>query len=160
MKRIPESQSPKFNSGFSTHAVMDVVIPEDANGVLFALGGISAGFSVFMENGVLKAEYNAMTLNRYKVSSEGKIPTGDVKIEVIVKALDKKPMAPSLVTLLVNGKKVGEVTAETTVPAVFTAAETFDVGLDTGSAVALEYHDKVPFEFNGEIKKLTIRYID
>ncbi len=160
MTRIPESQAPKFNSGFSTYATIDAVLPENANGVLFSLGGISAGFTVFMENGVLKAEYNAMTLNRYKVSSAEKIPAGDVKIEVIVKAKEKKLMAPSVVTLIVNSKQVGEVTAETTVPAVFTAAETFDVGMDTGSAVALEYHDKVPFKFNGKIEKLNIKYID
>ncbi|MCK5907302.1 MAG: hypothetical protein KAG37_06915, partial [Flavobacteriales bacterium] len=73
---------------------------------------------------------------------------------------EKKPLAPSLVTLLVNGKEVGKVMAETTVPAIFTASETFDVGMDTGSAVAVEYHDKVPFKFNGKIKKINIKYID
>lgn len=39
-------------------------------------------------------------------------------------------------------------------------SETFDVGMDLGSAVALDYHDKVPFKFNGTIEKLNIRYID
>jgi len=101
-----------------------------------------------------------MTLNRYKVSSTGKIPTGNVKIEVIVKASEKKPLAPSTVTLLVNGKEVGEVVAKTTVPAIFTASETFDVGMDTGSGVAMEYHEQVPFKFNGTINKITVRYID
>jgi len=160
MTRIAESQAPKFQSGFSTHASIDVNVPENANGVLYAVGGIAAGFTVYMQDGVLKAEYNAMTLNRYKVSSKEKIATGDVKIEVIVKAQEKKPLAPSTITLKVNGKVVGETIAETTVPAIFTAAETFDVGADTGSAVALEYHDKVPFKFNGKIKKINIKYID
>ena len=160
MTRIPESQAPKFMSGFSTHSTIDVDLPENANGVLFAVGGISAGFTVFMEDGVLRAEYNAMTLNRYKVSSEEKIPAGKTTIEVIVQASAKKPLAPSTITLLVNGKKVGEVVAETTVPAIFTASETFDVGMDTGSGVAMEYHDRVPFAFNGRIEKIVIQYID
>ena len=160
MTRIAESQAPKFQSGFSTDAVIDATVPENANGVLYAVGGIAAGFTVYMQDGVLKAEYNAMTLNRYKVSSKGKIATGDVKIEVIVKAQEKKPMAPSVITLKVNGEVVGEGTAEKTVPGLFTAAETFDVGADTGSAVALEYHDKVPFKFSGKIKKINIKYID
>jgi arylsulfatase len=160
MTRIPESQAPKFMSGFSTHSTIDAVLPENANGVLFAVGGLSAGFTVYLEEGVLKAEYNAMTLNRYKVHSTGKIPVGKVKIEVIVQAREKKPMAPSTITLLVNGKKVGEVVAETTVPAIFTASETFDVGMDTGSGVAMEYHDRVPFAFSGTIDKLVITYID
>lgn len=160
MTRIAESQAPKFMSGFSTHSTIDVDMPKDANGVLFAVGGISAGFTVFMENGVLKAEYNAMTLNRYKASSKSKIKTGRIKIEVIVQAQEKKPMAPSLITLKVNGKKVGEVMAKTTVPAIFTASETFDVGMDYGSGVAMEYHDKIPFKFTGKINKLNIKYID
>jgi len=160
MTRIAESQAPKFMSGFSTHSTIDVDMPKDANGVLFAVGGISAGFTVFMENGILKAEYNAMTLNRYKARSKSKIKTGKIKIEVIVQAQEKKPMAPSLITLKVNGKKVGEVMAKTTVPAIFTASETFDVGMDLGSGVAMEYHDKIPFKFNGKINKLNIKYID
>jgi len=160
MKRIPESQAPKFQSGFSSLSTIDVTMPEDANGVLYAVGGIGGGFTVYMREGVLHAEYNAMILNRYKVQSKGKIPTGDMKIEVIVKAESKKPMAPSTITLKVNGKTVGKGVAERTVPAIFTAAETFDVGLDTGSAVALDYHDKIPFKFSGKIKKINIKYID
>ncbi len=159
MSRIPESQAPKFMSGFSTHATIDVYLPENANGVLYAVGGLSAGFTVYMQDGILKAEYNAMTLNRYKVNSGGKIPTGDVVIEVIVKAQEKKPLAPSEITLLVNGKEVGKVMAKTTVPAIFTASESFDVGMDMGSGVAMEYHDKIPFKFTGKIKKLNIKYI-
>ncbi len=83
-----------------------------------------------------------------------------VKIEVIVKATDKKPLAASNITLKVNGKTVGEVVAETTVPAIFTAIEIFDVGMDLGSAVASEYHERVPFKFNGTIEKVNIKYID
>jgi len=113
-----------------------------------------------MDEGILKAEYNAMTMNRYKASSKGKIPTGKVNIEVIVQAQEKKPLAPSLITLKVNDKVVGEVMAETTVPALFTGSESFDVGMDLGSAVALEYHKRVPFKFNGKIEKINIKYTD
>ena len=147
-------------SGFSTHSTIDADIPENASGVIYSVGGLSAGFTVYMDAGELKAEYNAMTMNRYKVSSEGTIPTGKVKIEVIVKAQEQKPMAPSLITLKVNGNTVGEVMAEKTVPAIFTGSETFDVGMDLGSAVALDYHEQAPFKFSGEIKKINIRYID
>jgi len=160
MTRIHESQAPKFQSGFSTHSTILVDIPENTSGVIYAVGGISAGFTVYMDKGVLKAEYNAMTLNRYKVNSGEKIPTGKVKIEVIVKAQQKKPLAPSLITLKVNGKTVGEVMAKRTVPALFTASESFDVGMDLGSAVALDYHEQIPFKFGGTIESLNIRYID
>jgi len=46
------------------------------------------------------------------------------------------------------------------VPAVHTASETFDVGVDMGSPVALDYFDKAPFRFNGKIEKIYIRYLD
>jgi len=160
MTRIGESQAPKFMSGFSTHSTIEVDLPENAEGVLFSVGGIAAGFTVYMDKGILHAEYNAMTLNRFKVNSGTAIPTGKVKIEVIVQAQEKKPLAPSMITLKVNGDVVGEVLVEITVPGAFTASETFDVGMDLASAVSLDYHDRSPFKFNGMIEKLTIAYIE
>ena len=54
--RIPEAIAPKFLSGGSTLAVIDAQIDKDAEGVLFALGGTSSGFAVYMDKGLLKAE--------------------------------------------------------------------------------------------------------
>ena len=158
--RIPESMAPKFLSGRSTLAVIDAEIDKDAKGVLFSLGGISSGFTVYMDKGFLKAEYNAMTLNRYKVASEMAIPTGKVKIEVETRYDNQERMGPATVTLTVNGKQVGQGRIERSVPAAHTASETFDVGADLGSPVALDYFDKAPFRFNGKIKKIHIRYLD
>ena len=158
--RIPEGLAPKFASGRSSVAVIDADIPKDAEGVLFALGGISAGFTVYMDKGFLKAEYNALTLNRYKIASQSVIPTGKVKIEVATKYDTKERMAPATITLKVNGKEVGQGRVEISVPAIFTASETFDVGMDLASPVALDYFDRAPFKFNGKIEKVYIKYID
>ena len=49
--RIPEPIAPKFLSGRSSIAVIDAEIDKDAEGVLFAVGGISPGFTVYMEKG-------------------------------------------------------------------------------------------------------------
>jgi arylsulfatase len=158
--RIPEAMAPKFLSGRSTLAVIDAEIAKDAEGVFFAVGGISAGFTVYMDKGFLKAEYNAMTLNRFKIASKSAIPTGKVKIEVETKYDTKERLAPATVTLKVNGKQIGQGRIERSVPAIFTASETFDVGVDLGSPVALDYFDKAPFRFNGKIEKIHIRYTD
>jgi arylsulfatase len=158
--RIPEGLAPKFASGRSSVAVIDADVPKDAEGVLFALGGISAGFTVYMDKGFLKAEYNALTLNRYKVSSQSAIPTGKVKIEVVTKYDTTERMAPATITLKVNGKEVGQGRVEISVPAIFTASETFDVGVDLASPVALDYFDRAPFKFNGKIEKIHIAYIE
>ena len=158
--RIPEAMAPKFASGRSTVAVIDAEIGKDAEGVLFALGGISSGFTVYMDKGFLKAEYNAMTLNRYKIASKSVIPTGKVKIEVETKYDTMERLAPATVTLKVNGKQVGQGRIGRSVPAAHTASETFDVGVDLGSPVALDYFDRAPFRFNGKIEKIHIRYTD
>lgn len=158
--RIPESLAPKFVSGRSSVAVIDADLPKDAEGVLFAVGGISAGFTVYMDKGFLKAEYNAMTMNRYKITSKSAIATGKVKIEVETKYDAKERLAPATITLKVNGKEVGQGRVERSVPAVFTASETFDIGMDLASPVAMDYLERAPFKFNGKIEKIDIKYID
>ena len=158
--RIPEAMAPKFASGRSTLAVIDAEIGKNAQGVLFALGGISSGFTVYMDKGLLKAEYNAMTLNRYKIASKSPIPTGKVKIEVETKYDKMERMAPATVTLTVNGKQVGQGRIERSVPGGHTSSETFDVGKDLGSPVSLDYYDRAPFRFNGKIEKIQIRYLN
>jgi len=159
-ERIPEAMAPKFTSGRSTTAIIDAEIGEGAEGVLFALGGISSGFTVYMDKGFLKAEYNAMTLNRYKIASASAIPAGKVKIEVETRYDSIERMAPATVTLIVNGEQVGQGRIERSVPAAHTASETFDVGVDLGSPVSLDYYDRAPFRFNGEIEKIQIGYIE
>jgi arylsulfatase len=113
-----------------------------------------------MDKGFLKAEYNAMTLDRYKIASESAIPTGKVKMEVEMDFDSHERLAPATVTLRVNGKQVGQGRVERSVPAVFTASETFDIGKDLGSPVALDYFDRAPFVFNGAINRINIRYTD
>ena len=140
--------------------MIDADIGKHAEGVLFALGGVSSGFTVYMDKGLLKAEYNAMTLNRYKITSESAIPIGKVKIEVETKYDSMERLAPATVTLTVNGTQVGQGRVERSVPAAHTASETFDVGVDLGSPVALDYYDRAPFRFTGEIEKIHIGYIE
>lgn len=158
--RIPEAIAPKFISGFSSLAVIDADIGENAEGVLFALGGTSSGFTVYMDKGFLKAEYNAMTLNRYKASSAVAIPTGKVQIEVKTQYDSKERSAPATVTLVVNGEEVASMRMPNSIPVIHTASETFDVGHDLGSPVSLDYLERAPFKFNGKIEKINIKYLN
>ena len=48
-------------------------------------------------------------------------------------------------------------TVKRTVPAAFTASETFDVGVDLGSPVSLDYFDRVPFPFSGKIGQVEVK---
>jgi arylsulfatase A-like enzyme len=158
--RIPEEMAPKFVSGRSTLAVIDAEMPKDAEGVLFVLGGTSSGFTVYMDKGVLHAEYNCMTLNRYKFSSKTAIPTGKVKIEVETKYDSKEREAPATLTMKVNGKQVAQGRIERSVPGSHTVSDTFDIGMDANAPVSLDYYDRAPFKFNGKIEKVYIKYLE
>ena len=41
-------------------------------------------------------------------------------------------------------------------PAAFSASETFDVGVDLGSVVSVDYFDRRPFRFTGKIEKVEV----
>jgi arylsulfatase len=49
------------------------------------------------------------------------------------------------------------VTVKRTVPAAFTASESFDVGVDLGSPVSPVYFDRRPFRFDGRIGKVEVK---
>ena len=54
------------------------------------------------------------------------------------------------------GKEVARTTVKRTVPAAFTASETFGVGVDLGSPVSLDYFDRRPFALNGTVKEINV----
>jgi hypothetical protein len=60
--------------------------------------------------------------------------------------------------LSVDGKEVARNSMEHTTPITFPEDETFDIGEDTRTGVALvEYRYDVPFKFTGKINKLTFK---
>jgi arylsulfatase A-like enzyme len=61
-------------------------------------------------------------------------------------------------TLIVDGKEVARNSMEHGTPITFPEDETFDIGQDTRSGVAmLKYRYDVPFKFTGKIDKLTFK---
>jgi hypothetical protein len=62
---------------------------------------------------------------------------------------------PEGASLYLDGEKVGDGRVEVTVPMMFSAAETCDVGKGTGSAVSPDY-DARENEFNGEVNWVQI----
>ena len=58
--------------------------------------------------------------------------------------------------LSVDGKEVAKKSVDRTTPITFPEDETFDIGQDTRTGLAmLEYRYDVPFKFTGKINKLT-----
>jgi arylsulfatase len=151
--RMPEFTAPPVGKR-SDHVTIDVEVGKEASGVLYALGGASGGLTVYMDKGQLVYEYNMLIIERTIAKGEGKIAAGKHKIEV--SETIAKPGAPADVVLTVDGKKVARTTVKRTVPAAFTASETFDVGADLGSPVSLDYFDRAPFKFDGKIERIVV----
>jgi len=156
MTRIPESEAPNVRNG-NLRAEIEAQVPEGVDGVVFAMGGYTGGVSLYALDGELYYEYSALLLRRDKIKV-GKLPAGDVNI-IMEMRTPLERAAPAELKFWINGEPAATGTVERTVPAVFTASETFDVGMDTSSPVANDYLDQAPFEFEGTLKKLHFQYL-
>jgi arylsulfatase len=152
--RMPEFTAPGLGRE-SNHVTVDAEVGGRASGVLYALGGASGGLTLYMDHGELVYEYNMMIIERYVARSKDKLAPGPHRIEVDTTIA--KPGAPAEVVLTVDGDEVARTTVKRTVPAAFTASETFDVGLDLGSPVSLDYFDRRPFPFDGKIASVKVQ---
>ncbi len=81
---------------------------------------------------------------------------GKARIEIESKLADKIGGAMD-VTLRVNGAVGARTTIPRTVPVAFTASESFDVGMDQGSPVSLDYFERRPFRFDGGIASVEVQ---
>ncbi|MFZ1956314.1 MAG: sulfatase/phosphatase domain-containing protein, partial [Desulfobacterales bacterium] len=157
LTRIPESQAPNVRNG-NLRAKIEAEAPAGVNGVIFAMGGYAGGVSLYALDGELYYEYSALLLKRDKIKV-GALPAGEVTIAFEMRT-PMKPAAPAELTFWINGKEAAKGTVQRTVPLIFTASETFDVGMDTASPVADDYFDKAPFAFEGTLKKLHFAYLE
>ena len=153
-RRMPEFTAPGLGKKDNV-LEMDLTTEENSTGVLYALGGASAGLTCYMDDGYLCYEYNLFIVERYTVKSEQKIPAGEHTI--VVDTSVPRPGGPATISLEVNGEPVGKLTTKRSAPAAFTASETFDVGLDLGSPVSTSYSKRRPFAFDGKINSIRVR---
>jgi len=157
MTRIPESEAPNVRNG-NLRVEIEAEVPEKVNGVLFAMGGYAGGVSLYALDGELYYEYSALLLKRDKIKV-GALPVGDVTIAYEMKTPMERA-APAELTFWINGEEAATGTVQRTIPAAFTASETFDVGMDTASPVADDYFDRAPFQFEGALKQLHFKNLE
>ena len=153
--RMPEFTAPGIGRE-SNIVTIDAEFGENASGVLYALGGASGGLTLYMDKGTLIYDYNMMIIENYEARSAEKIPAGKHRIEIETTLQAPKPGSAADVVIRVDGKEAARVTVGRTVPAAFTASETFDVGVDLGSPVALAYDERRPFRFDGKIESVVV----
>jgi len=130
----------------------DVVVPADgAEGVIAAQGGAFGGWSLYAADGKPAYCYNLFGLQRFKVYGEEPLAEGEHQVRVEF-AYDGGGLGKGgTAALYVDGDKVGEGRVDGTVPMVFSADETLDIGADSGTPVS---DDLAPteLEFNGRVR--------
>lgn len=112
-----------------------------------------------MRSARFPVEYNLFEIQRTRLVSKQKLPTGKVKIEVETVYAEHKPAGPLNVTLKVNGAAVAGGRVPISAPLLFTANDCLDIGTDLGSPVSLDYFDRAPFAFNGKIDEVKVKYL-
>jgi arylsulfatase A-like enzyme len=142
------------NKSYSVTA--EVVVPKSgANGVIIAQGGSFNGWSLYAKDGKLKYCYNLLGVKLFYAEASKPIPVGQHQVRMEFK-YDGGGLAKGGNALLyMDGAKVAEGRVETTVPMLFSADETLDVGRGTGSPVSPDYDPK-DNEFNGEVNWVQI----
>jgi arylsulfatase len=159
---VPNSGAPSIlNKAYTITA--EVTIPEGgAEGMIVTDGGRFGGYGLFLSKGEFGFGrgkvvflYNLLDLKR--TTWDG--PELGAGKHTIV--FDYKPDGAGLGkggtgVLSVDGKEVAKNSIEHSTPITFPEDETFDIGSDTRTPLALiEYRYDVPFKFTGTINKLT-----
>jgi arylsulfatase A-like enzyme len=155
--RMPEFCAPALGNRANILTI-DLDLPADPNGVLYALGGAGGGLTCYVDDGFLCYEYNTFIVMRTKIRSEKKLPAGTAKIEVSTEYAEARPAGPLNVTMTVNGDEFAQGQVPVSAPLAFSANDCLDIGTCLGGSVSLDYYDKAPFPFNGTIHNVNVRY--
>jgi len=155
MGRLTEASL--LNVKNKSHAVTaEVVVPESgAEGVIIAQGGAFAGWSLYARGGKPIYCYNLLGLQRFKIAGSTPIPAGKHQVRMEF-AYDGGGLGKGgTVVLYVDGEKQGEGRVGGTVPMIFSADETADIGRDTASPVSDDYSGETSI-FSGTVNWVQI----
>ena len=126
------------------------------DGVIVAQGGRFAGWSLYVKDGVAKYVHNFFDMEYSYVEASEKLPEGTVNVRYHFDFDGGQPGAGGTGRLYYNDKQVGEGRISKTVPFVFSADETLDVGKDDASPVTSDYPAGPANSFTGDIKWVQI----
>ena len=161
---VPGSAAPDIkNKSYTITA--EVEIPKGgAEGMIVTEGGRFGGYGLFLSKGVADIRrgkvvflYNLLDLKR--TLWEGpELKAGKHTIVFDFKSDGSGLGKGGTGVLSVDGKEVARNSMEHTIPVTFPEDESFDVGQDTRTGVALvKYRYDPPFKFTGKINKLTFK---
>ena len=158
---IPTGNSPSIlNKSFTITA--EIEVPKSGgNGMIVTEGGRFGGYALYLLKGKPVFVYNLLDLKRSRW--EGGVGGADwlgksLSAGKHTIVFDFKYDGPGIAkggtgVLKVDGKDLATLKVEHTIPFLLPPDETFDVGVDTRTAVDSSY--EIPFRFDGKINKLT-----
>lgn len=150
MSRLSENSV--LNMKNKSHSVTaEIDVPDaGATGVIIAQGGAFAGWSLYLHDGNPKYCYNLAGLTHFYVEATDSVPAGNHQVRMEF-AYDGGGLAKGgVVSLSIDGKPVGDGHINATVPMIYSADETCDVGGDAGTPVSEDYTEATS-RFTGTI---------
>ncbi|WP_217924170.1 arylsulfatase [Miltoncostaea oceani] len=135
------SEASVINIKNRSHSVTaEVEVPDaGAEGVIIAQGGAFAGWSLYAKDGRPTYCYNLLGLNRFTIRADAVIPPGTHQVRMEFAYDGGGPAKGGTVTLHLDGVEIGEGRVAATVPLIFSADETADLGRDGASPVSDDY---------------------
>lgn len=122
-----------------------------AEGVIVCQGANIGGWSLDATGGKLKYCYNVAGVKHFFVESKDALPAGQHQVRMEFASAGGGLGKGGKVSLLVDGKLVGEGEIPMTQAMIFSAAAAADVGEDSGAPVSPDY-SPVGNAFNGEVR--------
>jgi len=140
----------------------DVTVPTGgAEGVLLAQGSRGNGYALFVMDNRVHYVHNYLDIEEYEVVAEEPLPEGEVTVRMEFEATGEPDIAngkgvPATVRLYYGDEQVGEGDLPMTIPILISVVAGLSCGKDAVSAVADVYRDRTPFEFTGDIARVTV----
>jgi arylsulfatase A-like enzyme len=132
------SENSVLNVKCKSHAITaQVEVPDGgAEGVLVAQGGAYAGWSLYLLGGRPVYCYNFFGLQRFKIAADAAVPAGEHQVRMEFGYDGGGLGKGGDVKLYVDGEQVADGRVEHSVPALFSADETLDLGNDSATPVS------------------------
>ena len=158
---IPENAAVKvFNRDHSITANLTIPVG-GAEGVLLAHGSRSGGYSLYVMDNRLKFVHNYVGVDEYDVVADEMLPEGDVSVRMEFEVTGDPDFsngkgAPGTVRLFYDDTQVGEGEVPVTTPITTGLTAGLSCGKDSVNTVTDAYREQTPFEFTGDITRVTV----
>lgn len=155
--RVPEALSPPVkNKNFAIESFVSLQDGQELSGVMVAAGGVTGGYSFYIDKGHPVFAYNLYNEEHITIRSGSVLPAG--KSVITFRFEKNKENNGGVGVLKINGEETGRGIFRETIPNAFSIEDTFDVGADTGTAVVNAYDP--PFAINPDALEKVVFHLE